>query len=91
MYFFARNWRIVSKSACFALEGSHFAPRSMLRNSVGPSLLRGRLGVQVVVDHHTIHDSFRPDGAGCHQEVHAWTRARDYVAFGAACPQEGTQ
>ena len=29
----------------------------MLRNSGGLSLLRGRLGVQVVVDNHTIDDS----------------------------------
>ena len=29
----------------------------MLRNSGGPSLLRGRLGVQVVADDHTIDDS----------------------------------
>ena len=29
----------------------------MLRNSGGLSLLRGRLGVQVVVDKHTIDDS----------------------------------
>ena len=30
----------------------------MLRNSGGLSLLRGRPGVQVVVDNHTIDDSF---------------------------------
>ena len=31
----------------------------MLRNSGGLSLLRGRLGLQVVVDDHTIDDSLR--------------------------------
>ena len=34
----------------------------MLRNSVGLSLLRGRLGLQVVVDNHIIDDSLRPEG-----------------------------
>ena len=34
----------------------------MLRNSGGLSLLRGRLGVQVVVDNHTIDDSLWSHG-----------------------------
>ena len=34
----------------------------MLRNSGGLSLLRGRLGVQVVVDNHTIDDSLCAEG-----------------------------
>ena len=34
----------------------------MLRNSGGLSLLRGCLGVQVVVDNHTIDDSLRAEG-----------------------------
>ena len=34
----------------------------MLRNSGGLSLLRGRLGVQVVVDYHTIDDSLCAEG-----------------------------
>ena len=34
----------------------------MLRNSGGLSLLRGRLGVQVVVDNHTIDDSLAAHG-----------------------------
>ena len=34
----------------------------MLRNSGGLSLLRGRLGVQVVVDNHAIDDSLRAEG-----------------------------
>ena len=63
----------------------------MLRNRGGLSLLRGRLGVQVVVDNHTIDDSLRREGwVECHQEVHAWTRARDTAAIGVACSQEGT-
>ena len=58
-YFFARKWRILSKFSCFAMEGSHRRLKRMLRNSGGLSLLRGRLGVQVVVDKHTIDDSLR--------------------------------
>ena len=57
MYYFAKKWRILSKFSCFAMEGSHRRLKSMLRNSGGLSLLRGRLGVQVVVDNHTIDDS----------------------------------
>ena len=34
----------------------------MLRNSGGLSLLRGRLGLRVVVDNHTIDDSLRGEG-----------------------------
>ena len=34
----------------------------MLRNSGGLSLLQGRLGVQVVVDNHTIDDSLAAHG-----------------------------
>ena len=57
MYYFAKKWRILSKFSCFAMEGSHRRLKRMLRNSGGLSLLRGRLGVQVVVDNHTIDDS----------------------------------
>ena len=50
MYFFARKWRILSKFSCFAMEGSHHKLKRTLRNSGGLSLLRGRLGVLVVVE-----------------------------------------
>ena len=56
-YYFAKRWRILSKFSCFAMEGSYRRLKRMLRNSGGLSLLRGRLGVQVVVDNHTIDDS----------------------------------
>ena len=62
MYFFAKKWRTLSKFSCFALEGSHRRLKRMLRNSGGLSLLRGRLGVQVVVDNHTIDDSLWSHG-----------------------------
>ena len=62
MYFFAYKWRILSKFSCFAMEGSHRRLRRMLRDSEGLSSLRGRLGVQVVVDNHTIDDSLRQEG-----------------------------
>ena len=68
MYFFARKWRILSKFSCFAMEGSHRRLKRMLRNSEGLSLLRGRLGVQVVVDNHTIDDSLRREGWDLGQE-----------------------
>ena len=57
MYYFAKKWRILSKFSCFAMEGSHRRLKRMLRNSGGLSLLRRRLGVQVVVDNHTMDDS----------------------------------
>ena len=44
------------------MEGSHRRLKRMLRNSGGLSLLHGRLGVQVVVDNHTIDDSLRAEG-----------------------------
>ena len=72
MYFFARKWRILSKFSCFAL-----------RNGGGLSLLRGRLGVEVVVDNHPIDDSLRREG----WDVTKRTRAIDSAAIGAACPQ----
>ena len=34
----------------------------MSRNSGGPNLLRGRVGLHVVVDNHTIDDSLRREG-----------------------------
>ena len=62
MYFFACQRRTLSKFSCFAMEGSHRRLKRGLRNSGGLSLLRGRLGVQVVVDNHTIDDSLRAEG-----------------------------
>ena len=62
MYFFAKKWRILSKFSCFTMEGSQRRVKRMLRNSGGLSLLRGRLGVQVVVDNHTIDDSLWSHG-----------------------------
>ena len=62
MYFFARQWKNLSKFSCFAMEGGRRRLKRMLRNSGVLSLLRGRLGVQVVVDTHTIDDSLREEG-----------------------------
>ena len=62
MYFFARQWRTLSKFSCFAMEGSHRRLKRMLRNSGGLSLLRGRLGVHVVVENHIIDDCLRAEG-----------------------------
>ena len=62
MYLFARTWRILSKFSCFAMEGSHRRLKRMMRNSGGLTLLCGRLGVQVVVDNHTIDDSLHREG-----------------------------
>ena len=62
MYYLAKKWRILSKFSCFAVEGSHRRLERMLRNSGGLSLLRGRLGVQVAVDNHTIDDSLWSHG-----------------------------
>ena len=59
--FFAKNWRILSKSY-FAMEGGHRRLKCMLRNSGVLSLLWGRVGVQVVVDNHTIDDSLATNG-----------------------------
>ena len=57
MCYFAKKWINLSKFLCLAMEASHRKLKRMLRNSGGRSLLRGRLGVQVVVDNHTIDDS----------------------------------
>ena len=57
IYYFAKKWRILSKFSGFAMEGSHRRLKRILRNIGGLSLLQGRLGVQVVVDNHTIDDS----------------------------------
>ena len=62
MYFFASQWGTLSKFSCFAMEGSHRRLKRMLRKSRGPSLMRGRLGVQAVVDNRTIDDSLRAEG-----------------------------
>ena len=62
MYFLAKKWRILSKFSCSAMEGSHRRLKGMLRNSGGLSLLRGRLGVQVVVNNHTIDDTLAVHG-----------------------------
>ena len=87
-YFFAYKWRIVSKSSRFAMEGSHLRLKRMLRNSEGSSLLPGRLGVQVVVDNHTIDDSLWSHGWEATKRAHnrqgpmsvqryaCWTRRR---------------
>ena len=63
MYFFAKKWRILSKFSCLAMEGSHRRLKRMLRNSRGLSLLRGRPGVQVVLDKHTMDDSLAAHGS----------------------------
>ena len=60
--FFARKCRILSKISCFPMEGGHRRVKRMLRNSAGLSLLRGLLGVQVVVNSHTTYDSLRGEG-----------------------------
>ena len=59
MYFSARKWTILSKFSCSAMESSHCRLKRMLLNSKGLSLLRGHLGVQVVVDNHTTDDNLR--------------------------------
>ena len=59
MIFFARQWRILSKFACFAMEGCHWRLRRMLRNSGGLRLLRGWLALQVVEENHTVDDTLR--------------------------------
>ena len=44
------------------MEGSHRRLKRILRNGGGLTLLRCRLGVQVVVDNHTIDDNLRREG-----------------------------
>ena len=62
--FLAGKWRILSKFASFAMEGSHQRLKRMLCNSGGLSLLRGRLGLQVVVVNNTIDDTLRRERWG---------------------------
>ena len=79
MYSFPHQSGNLSKFSCFAMAGSHRRLKRMLRNSGVLSLLHGRLGVQVVVDNHTIDDS---GGVGRHIEVHAWARPVDRITIG---------
>ena len=53
VFFFAKKRQILSKFTCFAMEGSHWRQKCMLRNSGGLSLRKGTLEVQMVVDNHT--------------------------------------
>ena len=62
MYFFARQWRTLSKFSCFAMEGSHRRLKRMLRKSGSLSLVLGRLGVHIVADNQTIDDSLCAEG-----------------------------
>jgi hypothetical protein len=57
LYAFARKWRTLARFACFVVEGSHRRLKRMLRNSGGVGMLRGKSGLQVVIDNHTIDDS----------------------------------
>ena len=67
MHFFPKKWTILSKFSCFVIEGSHRRLKRMLRNNGGLSLLQGRLGVQALVDNHTMDDSL---------EAHGWDAAQ---------------
>ena len=58
MFFFARQWQILSKVVCFAMVGSQRQLKGMLCNSGDLSLLRS----MVVLDNHTIDDSLRREG-----------------------------
>ena len=62
MFFFSKKWRMLSKFCCFAMEGSHRRLKRMLHNNGGLSLLWRKLGVQLVVDNHTIDDSLAVHG-----------------------------
>ena len=72
MYFFANKWRILSKFACFTMEGRHRRLKCMLRNSRGLSRHRGRLGLQVVLDNHTIDDSLAAHGWDATKRTQNW-------------------
>ena len=52
----------VSNFAWFAMEDIHCTLQRMLRNNGGLSFLRGRLGLQAVVDNHTIDEGLRREG-----------------------------
>ena len=53
--------RLILSKLSFAMEGRHRRLKRMLRHGC-LSLLRGRLGVQFVIDSHTIDDSLRREG-----------------------------
>ena len=76
MYFFLqRSGESCQSSLALPWRGSHWRLKRMSRNSGGLSLLRGRLGVQVVVDKHTIDDSLAAHVVGYHEEGTTWARA----------------
>ena len=70
VYYFAKKWRILSKFSSFTMEGSHRRLKHMLRNSGGLSL-----GVQMVVDNHTIDDSLWSHGGDATKQGTKWARA----------------
>ena len=62
MYAYVARWGTIAKFSCFALEGSNVRLKRLLRHSGGVSLLNDRLGLQCVVDNHTLDDNFRKEG-----------------------------
>ena len=59
MYAYVARWGTIAKFSCFALEGSHVRLRRLLTNSGGVSLLKGRSGLQCVVDNYKLDDNLR--------------------------------
>ena len=56
------KWGTSVMFSCFILDGSHVRLKKMLRNSGALSLLHDELGLQCVVDNHTLDDNLRKEG-----------------------------
>ena len=62
MYGYVAKWATLARCSCFRLEGSHVQHKRMPRNNGGVSLLHDKLGLQCVVDNHTLEDNLRKAG-----------------------------
>ena len=87
MYAYVAKWGTLARFSCFSLEGSHVRLKRTLRNSGRVSLLHDMLGLQCVVDNHTLDDNLRKEGwdllskavtkqRGYKRHCRDWTRAR---------------
>ena len=62
MFAYASKWLILSVFTAHRMEGSHRRLKAMLRNSGGTGWMGGKLGLQTVVDNHTLDDALHGEG-----------------------------
>ena len=62
MLWYAKKWLILGVFSCFRMEGSHRRLKSLLRRSGGTAWMGGKMGLQGVVDGHTLDDALAGEG-----------------------------